>query len=222
MKFYGIYKTTNKVNGKMYIGKHITNNLDDGYLGSGVVMQHAIKKYGEEAFEKQWLEFAENAEDLNYLERMYVDEEWLARPDTYNLKLGGDGGWDYINNTTPGIGGKKLKGTKHSEDFKQKCRAAKEGRKNPMFGVESPFKGKQHSKKTREFLSVPVAVYKDGVFLFEAPSMRAAAKMTSCHPSKITAVCKGDRKHTKGFVFRYTTKQGQFGRLENGLDKTNN
>ena len=93
MKFYGIYKITNKVNGKMYIGKHTTDNLDDGYLGSGVYICNAVKKYGKEAFTKEWLEFAENAEDLNYLERMYVDEEWIARPDTYNLKLGGYGGF---------------------------------------------------------------------------------------------------------------------------------
>lgn len=222
MKFYGIYKTTNKVNGMMYIGQHITDDIDDGYLGSGTYLQNAINKYGKEAFEKEWLEFAENAEELNYLERMYVNEEWLARPDTYNLILGGTGGWDYINKTMPGIGARKLKGHKRSEDFRQKCRTAKLGSKNPMFGVESPLKGKHHSKKTREFLSVPVAVYKDGVFLFEAPSMRAAAKMTSCHPSKITDVCRGHRKHTKGFIFRYTTKQGQFGGFENGLDKTNN
>lgn len=112
-------------------------------------------------------------------------------------------------------------GKHHSTETKENMSLSKKGDKNPMFGVESPFKGKHHSKKTREFLSVPVAVYKDGVFLFEAPSMRAAAKMTSCHPSKITAVCKGERKHTKGFVFRYTSKQGQFGRFENGMDKTN-
>lgn len=46
MTFYGIYKITNKVNGKMYIGQHTADELDDGYLGSGAVMQRAIKKYG--------------------------------------------------------------------------------------------------------------------------------------------------------------------------------
>lgn len=93
MTFFGIYKIINKVNGKMYIGQHITDDLDDGYMGSGKVIKLAIRKYGEEAFTKEWLEFAENAEDLNYLERMYVNEEWLARPDTYNLVLGGSGAY---------------------------------------------------------------------------------------------------------------------------------
>lgn len=55
-------------------------------------MKMALKKYGKEAFTKEWLEFAENQEELNYLERMYVDEEWLARPDTYNIILGGTEG----------------------------------------------------------------------------------------------------------------------------------
>ena len=39
MTYYGIYKITNKVNGKMYIGQHITDDLDDGYLGSGKVIR---------------------------------------------------------------------------------------------------------------------------------------------------------------------------------------
>lgn len=90
MKYFGIYKITNLVNGKMYIGQHVTSNLDDGYLGSGIIIMRAVKKYGKDAFKKEWLEFAENAEDLAYLERMYLDEEWLARPDTYNLAFGGN------------------------------------------------------------------------------------------------------------------------------------
>ena len=52
MKYYGIYKITNLVNGKMYIGKHVTSDLDDGYLGSGIIIQRAVKKYCKESFIK--------------------------------------------------------------------------------------------------------------------------------------------------------------------------
>lgn len=139
MKYYGIYKTTNKVNGKMYISQHITSNLDDGYLGSGNIVVRAIKKYGKEAFTKEWLEFAENREDLNYLERMYVDEEWLARPDVYNIALGGS----QISLT---------------ESIRKKISAATRKRlsnkeNHPMFGKPGPLLGRHHSTLTKQKLS---------------------------------------------------------------------
>ena len=43
---FTIYKTTNKANGKYYIGQHQTEDLEDGYLGSGKHLKAAIKKYG--------------------------------------------------------------------------------------------------------------------------------------------------------------------------------
>ena len=89
MKFFGIYRITNLLNGKMYIGKHITTNLDDGYIGSGKVIKQAIRKYGINNFRKEWLMFCEDAEELNYMERVYVNEDWISRSDTYNLVLGG-------------------------------------------------------------------------------------------------------------------------------------
>ena len=60
MKYYGLYKITNLVNGKMYIGQHVTDNLDDGYMGSSKILKHAIKKYGLQCFRKEWLGFYED------------------------------------------------------------------------------------------------------------------------------------------------------------------
>ena len=73
MKFYGIYRITNLMNGKMYIGKHVTSNLGDGYMGSGLVINQALKKYGKENFRKEWLGFYEDEEELDYMERVFVD-----------------------------------------------------------------------------------------------------------------------------------------------------
>ena len=90
MKFYGIYKITNLVNGKMYVGQHVTSDLDDGYMGSGKIIKLAIKKYGKENFRKEWLTFCEDQEELDYMERVFADQTWVDRSDTYNLALGGN------------------------------------------------------------------------------------------------------------------------------------
>lgn len=139
MTYYGIYKITNKVNGKMYIGQHITDDLDDGYLGSGKVIRRAVAKYGEECFTKEWLEFTDNKADLNYLERMYVNEEWLDRPDTYNLKLGGEGGSAKGENAA-------WYGKKMSIELRKKLSEAHRGQR-------AWNKGKKMSKEIRKKLS---------------------------------------------------------------------
>lgn len=95
--FYVVYRTINKINGKIYIGKHKTANLDDGYLGSGTYLQNAITKYGVENFTREILHLLDSEEAMNTREREIVNEEFLKRDDVYNLKLGGDGGFDYLN-----------------------------------------------------------------------------------------------------------------------------
>ncbi len=93
-----MYQITNLVNNKIYVGVHKTTNLDDGYMGSGTIIRSAISKHRISNFEKVILEFFGNQEAMYAKEKEVVDEEFLLREDVYNLRCGGYGGFDYINN----------------------------------------------------------------------------------------------------------------------------
>jgi len=95
--FYYLYEVKNNLNGKIYVGVHKTNNLNDGYMGSGKVITRAIKKNGVENFTKVILETFENSEAMYAREKEIVTDEFLCREDVYNLRRGGSGGFDYIN-----------------------------------------------------------------------------------------------------------------------------
>ena len=81
-KYHYIYITTCKVTDKRYIGIHSTNDLDDGYMGSGVLLKDSIKKHGAANHVREILEFADNREMLSEIERGVV-----------NIEMGGDGGY---------------------------------------------------------------------------------------------------------------------------------
>lgn len=88
---YLIYKTTNIINGKVYIGLHETEDVQDGYLGSGIFLKKAIRKYGAENFKKEILFVFDNKEDMIAKEKELVNEEFVKRQDTYNMSMGGFG-----------------------------------------------------------------------------------------------------------------------------------
>ena len=94
---YLVYQLTNIINGKVYIGVHQTTNPDDGYMGSGTVLKRSLAKHGETAFKKEILFNFSTPEEMFNKERELVTEEFVKRPDTYNLRVGGFGGWDYVN-----------------------------------------------------------------------------------------------------------------------------
>jgi len=86
-----IYKITNKINGKWYIGKH--NGSDPNYMGSGKLLKQAYKKYGIENFDKTILETCINEEELNIKEIKWINLSGaLLDPACYNLVHGGTGG----------------------------------------------------------------------------------------------------------------------------------
>lgn len=93
---YFVYKTINLINGKYYIGAHKTENIDDDYLGSGTILKQAILKYGHENFERTILKFCETHTDMYRTEAEFVTQSVVDDPLSYNVKLGGQGGWDHV------------------------------------------------------------------------------------------------------------------------------
>lgn len=89
MRYYFVYKTTNKKNGKYYIGVHGTNSLDDGYLGSGKYLADAIIYYGVECFEREILSFHSSYDEALAKEIELVGPEQVNDDNCYNLVWGG-------------------------------------------------------------------------------------------------------------------------------------
>jgi hypothetical protein len=104
---YTIYKTTNLLNGKFYIGKHQTKRPMDSYLGSGLALKKAISKYGRRNFKKEILFDFDNESEMNQKEKELITEEFISRSDTYNKGIGGEGGPHF-------------KGKKHSDAVKSR------------------------------------------------------------------------------------------------------
>lgn len=95
--FYTIYKTSNLLSGKFYIGKHQTENPYDHYFGSGKALKNAMKLHGKENFKKEVLFIFDNEDDMNAKEIELVTEELVNRSDTYNMGIGGEGGAHFKN-----------------------------------------------------------------------------------------------------------------------------
>lgn len=158
--YYLIYKTTNIINNKIYIGKHKTKSLNDGYVGSGKLLSCAIQKYGIENFIVEILYFCKSEEELNIKEKELVTEEFCLREDTYNLCVGGQGGFSYINrNNIRGMLGKKQskKQREAASNFmiRNNSNRARHKEISSKGGKNSSgMLGKQHSEKTKEKLSL--------------------------------------------------------------------
>jgi group I intron endonuclease len=154
--FYFIYVITNKVNNKQYVGFHSTNNLDDGYLGSGIHLKRGKTKYGPENFSREILEYCTLK---NWKER---EKYWIKKLNTlkkgYNLTEGGEGilGWRHTDEAKEKMS-KFHKGKKLSKSHRLNISESLKGRninggwnKGKSWGEETKEKmSKSHKGKTK-------------------------------------------------------------------------
>lgn len=132
MQYY-IYKITNLINGKMYVGQHKVPEKEEAfrrYMGKGIAIKGAIKKYGKENFSKEIIEYIDD--DEKHLKVSEREIYWIAELDTmypkgYNLSPGGEGGCTK-EAAEKVIATKKKNGTnKLSEETRRKISEAKMG-----------------------------------------------------------------------------------------------
>lgn len=152
---YYIYRITNKVNGKTYVGQHKYKKLNDSYMGSGKLIKRAQKKYGIENFEKEILysriQYKTTADDM---ERFAIAKERAIGKAEYNIANGGQGGnlGEEVNKKLRGKNN-GFYGKKHSEETKRKLSEAHKGKRLGPHSEETRRKiseaqrGKKHSEE---------------------------------------------------------------------------
>lgn len=172
--FYTIYKVTNLLNENIYIGKHQTKDLNDGYMGSGKHLKRAISKYGIENFKKEILFVFDNEKEMNDKEAELVNDNFVLREDTYNICVGGQGGFSYINS----------KGLLTSEI---RSEAAKQRWKNENYRekVIPLITKKLHSKKARlKAKEVIDNRYPDGIWYGKTHDKESKIKIGKANSKK--------------------------------------
>jgi group I intron endonuclease len=128
-----IYKITNLINNKIYIGQDKNNNPK--YMGSGNLIKKAMKKYGKQNFIKEVISECKTVEELNEKEKYYIDlYESRNQKIGYNISIGGESG---------------MLGLKHTEETKEKMRLNNIGSNNPMYGKKLSIESIKMSIKTR-------------------------------------------------------------------------
>lgn len=134
-----VYKITNKINDKFYIGKDSKNNKN--YFGSGLLIKKAIKKYGKENFTKDIIEHCDSIEMLNEREEYWVEYyKNNFRHQCYNIGAGGVGGDNFTDNPN------------REAILETMKRNTPKGENHVFFGKKSPSSGKKWKQASKDKL----------------------------------------------------------------------
>lgn len=220
-----IYKITNQINGKFYIGKTIKtlqnrfhNHCYEALKRNSTTYFHrAIRKYGKENFILEEIELCDN-KILNEKEVFWISK---LRPH-YNQTNGGEGinGYKYTEEQCRKISERmigKYEGNKnpfynqtHTKQQKEKWSKMRKGQPSPC-----GFTGKSHKEESKNKTSqtlknnpnvkrTKVFQYDiEGNFLREFQSFADAAQFVKTSPSNIKYTCEGKFKHCKGYKWSY-------------------
>lgn len=160
--YHYFYKITNNINGKYYYGVHSTNNLDDGYMGSGKYLHNAYKKHGISNFTKTILKYFNDSDSMYLYESEVVDKNIVKDKNSYNIALGGRTGFranllpqdeynKYCETMSIATLGEKngFYGKTHTNETRKKLSESASKRT----GEKNPFYGKSHNDETRSKIS---------------------------------------------------------------------
>ena len=156
-KCHYIYRTTCIITNRFYIGMHSTDNLEDGYIGSGKRLWHSINKHGKDNHVCEILEFLSDRSSLKAREKEIVNKELINEELCMNLQVGGEGGFishEHMmkaNKNSRISFAKKLKNEQYAKDFSKKCsNAAKKRHESGVYDNNTlSFSGLKHSEETK-------------------------------------------------------------------------
>ena len=209
---YTVYQHRNLRNGKSYIGmtsqepKKRWNN-GWGYKKNSKMWSDIQNSDWNTDWEHNIIRKFEDKQEALNVEEMFI---WLfdSTNDGYNISSYGSGHYERTEEQkrkmSEALSGEKAYwyGKHHSDETKKKMSEAKIGEKHPMFGKHF---SEEHKKLISQSMGVNgiIQYSKDGKFIAEYPSIREASRQTGCHHQSICECCKGKRKSTGGYIWKY-------------------
>lgn len=196
-----IYKTTNLINGKMYIGKHKAITFEpEKYKGSGTILLRAFSKYGKENFKCELIEWCETEDDLNIREKYWINYFNCQFNDNYyNLASGGEGGIGRDIDNPNSYWSDPVKREHAKKETKKSLKKYYDNHPNAHAGKNNPMYGKKASDETRQKLST---AFKNSLGVQNSPRFKGHHHTTESK-EKISAWSKTKIWINNGEVSKY-------------------
>lgn len=155
-KFHYVYRI-DRFDGKFYIGLHSTDNMDDGYFGSGTRLSNSLRYHGKDKHSKTILEQFASREEAAAHEKFLITDEMRAGTMCLNLAPGGGGGFkDEAHFAKCSAAAVEATKRRHKERGQpQACIDALERGRKPISRENScDWNGRNHKQETKAQMSV--------------------------------------------------------------------